>query len=729
MLRRALFIAIVQIVAVAANAQSDVERLRSMLEQAGVPVVAIDFVWTQRAPRTGEYVTGIRAQLDGAIAPQTFYARNGRMLGSEECERLGIHPAQWKPVDVTTPSRIGAGTVAKQGDATFPWAPFEKARITLPPSDKNALRREDAARDREHAKGPVRIGAHRALPQPIRLSGATASHGIRTVSDNANVWAVSIGIPGALGQRWRFSEWRMPPRAEALMIHGPGPDAIYAIEPPEDGALPFWSPTWQGENANLYVRVPREADMNDVRITVDRVIEVYRDPFARAEKDAGACNLDVTCHPDWADTATGIGGLGVVDDAGMLFCTGTLVVDTNDCSEANYFLTANHCVRGQTGSRGANSLEFYWLYETAVCDGSPPSLLSVPRTAGGADYLAGAGGRGLGQDGGGGNDFTLLRMRGPVPVGLTRVGWSTTPPDVGTAVTALHHPRGDFKRISFGAVTDTNNVWDAWYHEAIWDDGTTEPGSSGSPLLLTDSQVIVGQLWGGLASCTLLDSPDYYGRFDVTFPIVKSYLDPDEGVIGFDVTSMTVSEGDGTLTVGVSLDEPSPSDGVTVHYRVESETASSGKDYVPVSGTLTFDTGEIADSFQISIRNDSRPEEDETFRVVLEDLSCASLDPQFATVTVTDDDPDADGDGLSDFEEVNGVYGVVTDPNEADADRDGLNDAEEVLGFYAPPTDPHVADTDGDGIGDGTEVLFGLDPTDDSDGGAVSSLAIPWFEP
>ena len=44
-----------------------------------------------------------------------------------------------------------------------------------------------------------------------------------------------------------------------------------------------------------------------------------------------------------------------------------------------------------------------------------------------------------------------------------------------------------------------------------WDDGTTEPGSSGSPLFNQDHQVI-GQLHGGGAACGNSES-DWYGKF------------------------------------------------------------------------------------------------------------------------------------------------------------------------------------------------------------------------
>ncbi|MCX5758253.1 MAG: PASTA domain-containing protein, partial [Candidatus Hydrogenedentes bacterium] len=62
------------------------------------------------------------------------------------------------------------------------------------------------------------------------------------------------------------------------------------------------------------------------------------------------------------------------------------------------------------------------------------------------------------------------------------------------------------------------------FWENVWTSGVTEPGSSGSPLLIVSKQQVIGQLYGGGSSCTAQSSPDFYGRFDVTFPLVQSYL-------------------------------------------------------------------------------------------------------------------------------------------------------------------------------------------------------------
>jgi len=60
---------------------------------------------------------------------------------------------------------------------------------------------------------------------------------------------------------------------------------------------------------------------------------------------------------------------------------------------------------------------------------------------------------------------------------------------------------------------------------------------------------------------------------------------------------------------------------------------------------------------------------------------------------------DTDDDGISDYDELKGMLGYVTDPTDYDSDNDGLSDGNEItLG-----TDPNDPDTDGDGIKDGEE--------------------------
>jgi hypothetical protein len=257
--------------------------------------------------------------------------------------------------------------------------------------------------------------------------------------------------------------------------------------------------------------------------------------------------------------ARGVGGFTFIIEPNQLHCAGTLIADTDPRTNIPYFLTANHCVSMQSGSVGASSMEFFWLYQADSCDETPPALAAVPRTTGGADFLAGI-------SSGAGSDFALVRLRNDPPADLPRVGWSAASVAVGTEVTAIHHPSNEYKRISFGVLTDTGSPQSGGdpakpyelFHEVHWNAGSTESGSSGAPLLLSDSQLLIGQLWGGYASCGKPQEPDYFGRFDKTFPVLEPWLDPSANPCDID-NSGAVDSVDIQLVVDAAL-------GISIQY-------------------------------------------------------------------------------------------------------------------------------------------------------------------
>ena len=124
-------------------------------------------------------------------------------------------------------------------------------------------------------------------------------------------------------------------------------------------------------------------------------------------------------------------------------------------------------------------------------------------------------------------------------------GWDNTGNTPSTTV-CIHHPAGDIKKISFDddaatvsqsmGSTEANSTW-----TVRWDrNTTTEGGSSGSPLF-DQNHRIIGQLWGGGASCNNLNAPDYYGRVSKSWEPsgsntsnqLKHWLDPNTLGAGF----------------------------------------------------------------------------------------------------------------------------------------------------------------------------------------------------
>lgn len=63
--------------------------------------------------------------------------------------------------------------------------------------------------------------------------------------------------------------------------------------------------------------------------------------------------------------------------------------------------------------------------------------------------------------------------------------------------------------------SDFDHVVLMWVHcvlQVIWTQGSTQGGSSGSPLIDTATKRVVGVLTGGVSTCDTRGSPDYFGR-------------------------------------------------------------------------------------------------------------------------------------------------------------------------------------------------------------------------
>jgi hypothetical protein len=720
---------------VSGNGAPSYEEAVSFLGGQGYPPgdYTLLFSWNERVGDPGKKVPvqGYRLRPADGRAPFDVYFRDGSKLGEREVRGLGLGPKKWDTPLADLPS-APAGRWRKAAVKAAPVVPRgiqygvpPGDTIELPELDIKRLRGEDRRQQETPEKGALRMGVFQTFDQEVEVCAGDASQGQWTVlPDGGALWSIEVVAPGALGQRVQFITLELPAGGEVVVYGAGAPDlALGPFTGVAADDTELWVPTCFDERVVVECYVPASAAPGEVCLRMPRIAHIYKSVLAAALEKAGSCNIDVTCQPAWADTALGIGGLGVVSSPNVLFCTCTLLADLDDCTEIPYVLTANHCVGGQTGPGGASNLEFYWFFQTAACNGAPPSLASVPRTTGGADYLAGMGGTGYV---GGGNDFTLLRMRQLPPAHVTPVGWTSAAPPVGTNVTVIHHPRGEYKRISFGHSIGVGNAYPDLYHQILWDQGTTEPGSSGSALMISATHQIIGQLWGGRASCTLVNEPDYFGRFDVTYSVVQGYLNPP--MVGIETVAYTVGESEGTVHIPVRLTSPARDQGGTIEVRVTVGTAQPD-DFSLVSDDVVFVPGQEEGLVTVSIVADSKTESDETFTLTIENPSCITVDAAARTVTVTilDDDSDADGDGLSDHDEIHGTYGYTSDPALADTDGDGLSDYAEVMGTNGYQTDPSDPDTDGDGIMDYLEILHGLNPLDPDDRHEMSSFVIPWF--
>jgi hypothetical protein len=393
-------------------------------------------------------------------------------------------------------------------------------QVALAPVDVQALRREDAVREQQSMNKVLRYGVGRAVH-------ATAADGNwYRLAGGGRLWVLEIVSPGALGVRLHFANLQLP-RAAEIAVYAPGDASnpsntvLYDGDQPSLVSRELWTPTVFGERARVEVRLPAGSGLAAGRLpfSIDRLQHIYRDPVAETAagvKAAGPCHNDVTCYPEWADVARAVGGLGTIFNNDSLYCTGQLL-NSQSADQTPYFLTAHHCLSTQTD---ANNAEFFWLYQTATCGGAPPSLTSVPRTAR-ATLLA------TGPETA--SDYTLLMIQGALPRNLFWAGWTAAPVADNTASADIHHPAGDYKRISFGKRSPQPAVCNTTLPDHVrvdWTNAPTEPGSSGSGIFRADTQQLYGQLHCGPSACgeDPANMNDSFGAFSATYPHLATFL-------------------------------------------------------------------------------------------------------------------------------------------------------------------------------------------------------------
>ena len=393
--------------------------------------------------------------------------------------------------------------------------------ISLPALDLVAIRLEDAARAARFDK-TLRYGIGRDVE-------VTFEDGlVIPLSDGSILWTVDLLFENAVGARLHLTDLHLPAGAQVIVYGVRAPELVAGpyegLGQHDDGQL--WTQTRPGDRLRVEYRIPDvkpEDDLADFGFRIDRVTHNYRDPVGGTGGDgdhdpgAGPCHNDVTCYASADLTKRAVGGIGFIN-SDALFCTGSLLNNLSG-DFAPFWMTANHCL--STNST-AQSSEIYWRYETATCNAAPPSVASVPQSAVCTLLSTGVA-----------SDYTLLRIDGAIPSSqLYWPGWNTAIPANGTAGNCIHHPSGDFKRISFGTYSNTLGCGGGDHFRVNWTNGPTEPGSSGSPFF-ADGFGFIGQLHCGPSECGTATN-DQYGSWNSTWPSVSTIMTAGAGDDGLE---------------------------------------------------------------------------------------------------------------------------------------------------------------------------------------------------
>ena len=391
---------------------------------------------------------------------------------------------------------------------------------SLPSVDHATLLAED---ETESKDVPLRFGYPHEVNFNLNNSGTWED------TKDGRVWRLRIESRGAYSINLVFDEFDVPVGGQLFLYNDNHEYVIGAFtQENENPDRKFATQPVPGDAITLEYIEPFEAQGQSA-ISVMRVVHAYRNLFGRGDDNpldsfgsSGSCNNNVNCPEgaDWQDQKRGV--VMLLTSGNFRYCSGSLINTTaNDA--APYILTANHC------SPSTNDI-FMFNYESPSCaniDGP------TNQTVQGCQLISHYSN----------SDFYLVRLNSNVPLSYNPYfnGWNAN--DVAaTNSVCIHHPSGDIKKISFdyqapqassygGSSTPGDNTH---WHILNWEDGTTEPGSSGSPLF-DQNHRITGQLHGGTASCSN-NIDDYFGKVSISMLNgLRANLDPgNTGVMALD---------------------------------------------------------------------------------------------------------------------------------------------------------------------------------------------------
>ena len=416
-----------------------------------------------------------------------------------------------------------------------------------------AQAKSDAVLNQNSGPGvPLQIGLSRAVQASATADSLDTLLNWTPTAQGTQVAAVRFTSAQAHGVRLGLKVQRLPEGAQLRFYDNASGEVqeisasqvleLLALNRQADGASAsqtYWSPDFGGEATTLEIELPAGASAADVQLAVPTLIHNVIDP-ARVHDfqlkgigDSGSCNLNVTCNSALLNTESRAEAqmVYVKADGESYVCSGTLMNDARN-SRIPYFLTANHCLSTQSE---ASTLQTRWFFRAASC-GSATSLYSgSQRLTRGARMLYASAS----------TDTAFMQLNEAPPAGVRYAGsyfGGVVPLEA--AVTGVHHPKGDLQKYSRGGVRSytrlqhtsqgTLMLEDSTPQNFLtvqWLEGTTEGGSSGSGLFAStengQKRYLVGQLFGGDASCTNRRGGDAYGRFDLAYnAALKRWLNP-----------------------------------------------------------------------------------------------------------------------------------------------------------------------------------------------------------
>ena len=348
------------------------------------------------------------------------------------------------------------------------------------------------------------------------------------LEDGRMVWRIFISSPGAFSLGLEFSKFKLPKNAMLFVYNYQTAQVLGAYTEKNNKASGKFSiEPLEGDEIIVEYIEPLGAEF-EAEIEIGAVLHDYKNIFNQLKgekssvKTSGSCNVNINC-PEGDDWQIEKQSVCHILYNGFI-ASGALINNTSFDGKP-YLLTAHHVIDSQGDAEDAI---FYFNYEAADCESTTGSK---SQSISGADLLATTSHL----------DFTLLELSVMPPASFSPyyAGWDRSG-RIPLNTTCIHHPNADVKKISMDfdapitdSYSDTKYTFDINTHWRIvdWEIGTTEGGSSGSPLF-DENHRIVGDLTGGEADCEESVN-DYYAKFSESWANfseanqqLKVWLDP-----------------------------------------------------------------------------------------------------------------------------------------------------------------------------------------------------------
>ncbi len=429
------------------------------------------------------------------------------------------------------------------------------ARLELTDADRERI---DADNRAARSGAPLKVGLVKALDmridlQPLDVDAMTDQtysflDGHVRRAEGHLTWAVRLDTVGAAGARFRFDDISLPNGASIHVYNDAGASHTYSAD-----RKSFWTHSVTGDQIYIQVELPDQASDN-ARFQIGAVMLLDASSEAFCPNNA-SCVEDGSCHDasEWSEidkARKAVARFNFIENGWSYLCSGGLLADTDDTTAIPYFLTADHCVSTR---EVAATVETWFDFRTASCNSECPTGPGTSSTLG-ATLLNNSA---L-------NDHSLLLLDEKPPADAWFLGWTDTPVARAneTMLYRLSHPGGSPQAYSTHRI-DTNAETCGslprgpfiYSRDVV---GATEGGSSGSPVMQSNGQV-VGQLYGACGLdpdnvCDVVNNASVDGAFASYFQDVAKWLKPDP--LNLPLTLQKFGSGKGRVQSSLDAGDP-----------------------------------------------------------------------------------------------------------------------------------------------------------------------------